>query len=657
MRLYEAAIRFAREQGFVQNEGLAHEVAARFYAARGVGKVAAVYLRDARFCYERWGADGKVRQLAQLHPQLREEPAPAPGAATLGASAAQLDLGAVVKASHAISSEIVLGRLIETLMTIALEHAGAERGLLVLLTGETLLIEAEARTDRKAVAVTLLQAAVTPMALPLSVLHTVIRAGDSVILDDASAPNPFSTDAYITEMHVRSVLCLPLSKQAKRIGALYLENNLASHAFTPERIAVLEVLSSQAAISLENARLYADLITENHERHTVEEALRVSDERWRSLVEGAPVAVALMDTQGRYVATNPALQKMIGYSEAELRGRSAVDFTHEDDRASTEAMIEATAAGGPPARVEKRYRHKDGRVMWAEVSGFPMPVTGSTPLLAGIMVDITDRKRAEDGLRDAQADLARVARLTTMGEFAASLSHELRQPLAAIVMNGAATLRWLDRDPADLVEAREAATRIVAEGRRADEVIRGLHALATKAEPRLTMLDVDDVIQDVLALTRSELQRHGVVLRTALAAGERPVMGDRVQLQQVLLNLILNGIDAMRSVTERAKELTVSSAIGEPCSVLVSVEDTGTGLDPALACRVFDPFFTTKADGLGMGLSICRSIVEAHGGRLWASPGEPHGTALRFAIPTGVETEGRSNPVQDPAAAGAKAPA
>jgi PAS domain S-box-containing protein len=762
MRLYEQAILSAGEQGFVQNEGLANEIAARFYAARGMGRIARIYLRDARYCYQRWGAGGKVRQLEQLHPTLRDEATSAP--ATIGASAAQLDLGAVVKASHAISGEIVLGRLIETLMTIALEHAGAERGLLILLRGDILQIEAEASTDRKTVVVTLRQDAVTPAELPESLLHTVIRTGESVILNDALAEHPFSADAYIRATHARSVLCLPLTKQATRLGALYLENTLASHVFTPERIAVLEVLSSQAAISLENARLYAELISENRERQTVEEALRVSDERWRNLVEGAPVAVALTDGRGRFVATNPALQRMMGYSEAELLGRSAVDITHEDDRTTTEAMIEATAAGKLPTRVEKRYRHRDGRVIWAEVSGFPIAVAGSTPLLAGIMVDITDRKQAEDELRrneasladaqqishtgswrwkiatgevsvsaelgrilalvpaeplpsattfiamthpedrlafegaldrsvrerirfeheyrlvradgsirrlhivgrpdvtasgeleytgvvmdvterrraeeklrDAQAELTRAARLTTMGELAASLSHELRQPLAAIVMNGSAALRWLDRDPPEIEEARDAATRIVQEGQRADEVIRGLRALATKSEPQLTRLDMDDVIREVLALTRSELQRHRVVLHTTLGAGDQTAVGDRVQLQQVLLNLVLNGVDAMKAVTDRPRQLTVSSTV-EPGSVAVTVDDTGTGLDPATAQRIFEPFFTTKADGLGMGLSICRSIVDAHGGCLWAAPRAPHGTTLRFTVPLAAET-------------------
>jgi C4-dicarboxylate-specific signal transduction histidine kinase len=220
-----------------------------------------------------------------------------------------------------------------------------------------------------------------------------------------------------------------------------------------------------------------------------------------------------------------------------------------------------------------------------------------------------------------------------MGELTASIAHEISQPLAAIVTQSEAALRFLDRDEPDLGEVQDALSSITEDGMRAGEVIRGLRALARKSGPQLTRLDIDDVVRQVLALARGELLRHDVVLHIELAAEDRPVMGDRVQLQQVLLNLIMNSVEAMRSVTERTRELTVSSTLAEPGSLLVTVEDTGTGLDPAVAERMFQPFFTTKPDGLGMGLAICRSIVEAHGGRLWVSPRAPHGADVRFTVP------------------------
>ena len=220
-----------------------------------------------------------------------------------------------------------------------------------------------------------------------------------------------------------------------------------------------------------------------------------------------------------------------------------------------------------------------------------------------------------------------------MGELTASIAHEINQPLASVTTNADTCLRWLNRDEPNLGKAREAAFRIKQNVVRAEDVIRSLRALAKKSGPQLTKLDIDEVIKEVLALVRSELRRHNVVLFTELAAGDRQILGDRIQLQQVLLNLIMNGVEAMREVTEGTRELTVSSTFTEPSSVLVAIEDTGAGLDPVVAQNMFQPFFTTKSDGLGMGLSICRSIIDAHGGRLWADANEPRGAVFQFTLP------------------------
>jgi PAS domain S-box-containing protein len=625
MRLYEQAVQSAHDNGFVQNEALANELAANFYAALGFETISRAYLQNARSCYVRWGADGKVRQMDEANPHLRHKLVQSRPAAMIGAAVEQLDVGAVITAAQAVSGEIVLDRLIETLMTIALKNAGAQRGLLILLEGDTPRIEAESRADQKAVKVTVRREAVTQADIPESLLHYVVRTRQSVILDDAWAQDPFSTDDYIREKRARSVLCLPLLKQAKLLGVLYLENSLASHVFTPARISLLELLASQAAISLENARLYGELT--------------MSEERWRKLFESVPVGVVLVGSDRRYVAANPAFQKMTGYSEVELLRLSPTDITHEDDRAETEAIVAAYATGLPYYRehIVKRYRRKDGGVTWAEIDGFLAPTQRGAPFLAGVSVDITERKLAEEALRDARADLERMARLTTMGELTASIAHEINQPLAAIVTQSEAALRFLKRDEPDLDEVQDALACIARDGMRAGEVIRGLRALARKSAPQLTRLDIDDVIREVLALARGELVRHDVELRTELGSGERSVLGDRVQLQQVLLNLIMNGVEAMKE-TERTRQLSVSSTLAEPgSSVLVVVRDTGTGFDPAVAERMFQPFFTTKPDGTGMGLTICRSIVEAHGGRLWVSPRAPRGADVHFTVPLWAE--------------------
>src|SRR5271168_3166825 len=272
----------------------------------------------------------------------------------------------------------------------------------------------------------------------------------------------------------------------------------------------------------------------------------------------------------RYVAANPAFQRMTGYSEAELRGLTPLDITHEDDLAASEAIIAAQVAGQPYLQHrEKRYRRKDGEVIWTEVDAFLVPVAGSAPFLAGVAVDVTERKRAEEALRVAQTELAHASRLTTLGQLTASIAHEINQPLAGIASNGAAGLNWLNRKKPDLDQAREAFSRIVRDSARASDVIRGLRALVKKSGPELARLDIDDIIREVLALTTVELRRHRVALQTDLAAGDRPVLGDRVQLQQVLLNLIMNRVEAMSGVTERTRELIVSSSFADLGIVLV----------------------------------------------------------------------------------------
>jgi PAS domain S-box-containing protein len=348
MRLYERAIRSAQANGFVHNEALAYELAARFYASRGFEEFAHVYLRNARDGYVRWGANGKVRQLDKMYPHLgEEEPASAP-TSTIGAPVEHLDLATVIKVSQAVSSEIVLETLIDTMMRTAIEQAGAERGLMIVPRGAEPRIEAEAATAGDRVVVELRDQPVTAAVLPESVIHYVLRTRESVILDDAAAQSPFAADPYIRERQTRSVLCLPLLNQAKLIGVLYLENNLAPHVFTQARISVLELLASQAAISLENARLYSDL----QEREA----------RIRRLVDSNIIGVVIWDVQGRIIDANQAFLDIVGYGQEDLvSGRLRwTELTPAEWRDADEQIIAELKAVGILQPREKEYLRKNG---------------------------------------------------------------------------------------------------------------------------------------------------------------------------------------------------------------------------------------------------------------------------------------------------------
>jgi C4-dicarboxylate-specific signal transduction histidine kinase len=248
-----------------------------------------------------------------------------------------------------------------------------------------------------------------------------------------------------------------------------------------------------------------------------------------------------------------------------------------------------------------------------------------------------ERKRAEEALQTARAELARASRLTLMGQLAASIAHEIKQPLAAIVTNGNAALRWLGKKPPDLEEARRALNNAVLGGHRASEVVESVRTMFKQAPQTKTPLDINDLVQEVLALTRSEIQRHNVAVQTKLMDGIPKTLADRTQLQQVMLNLIVNALEAMDAVTDRRRVLSITSAIDDSKGVVIMVGDNGTGIEAKNMQRIFDSFFTTKVHGMGMGLSICRSIIETHDGSLLVSSGDPHGTIFQVILPTNVD--------------------
>jgi len=396
-QLYEKAIVSARANGCVNNEAIANELAAQFYAARGFEKIACAYLRDARYCYQRWGADGKVRQLDELFPQLSEEKQTASGAGTIGAPVEHLDLRTVIKVSQAVSAEMDLDKLIDTVMSAAIEHAGATRGLLILSRRDGQQMEAEAKTIGDKVLVQRKGAALG--VLPQSIINYVVRTQEFVILDDASTQNGFGADTYLSEHQARSVLCLPLATQGKFVGLLYLENNLAPRVFTPSRIAILKVLASQAAISLENACLYSDLQRSEAFLSQGQKISQTGSFGWRvasgelywseeiyNILEYNPVARATLDL---------AFQRI-----------------HPGDQDFVRQTLDDSTREKKDFDIEHRLLMPDGRVKHVHIIG--RTAQAGNLDFVGAVTDITAAKKAEEKIRQSEKEARQLLDLSPL---------------------------------------------------------------------------------------------------------------------------------------------------------------------------------------------------------------------------------------------------
>jgi PAS domain S-box-containing protein len=405
MQLYEQAIQSAHEHGFVQNEAVAHEVAARFYSAHGFEMFAHVHLRNARNGYDRWGARGKVKQLDERYPHLREERDSSSVTSTIGTPVGQLDVDTVLKASQALSSEMVLTKLIEKLMRMAMEHAGAERGLLILLRDDEPRIEAEATTGHGRVEVTVRQDAITPMDLPQSVLQYVIRTRERVVLDDASDANLYSGDEYVRMKRARSVLCLPIVKQMKLVGALHLENNLTPRAFTADRVAVLDLLASQAAISLENASLYFDL---HRSEAFLAQGQRISQTGsfgWNVLSGDIYWSEETYDIFEHDRTVKPTLQFVF-------------QRIHPDDKDRVREALDQAINEETDFDFEHRLLMPEGGVKHLHALGRALKTSQGDLEFVGAVTDVTAAKQAEMKLRESEAYLAEAQRLSHSGSWA-----------------------------------------------------------------------------------------------------------------------------------------------------------------------------------------------------------------------------------------------
>jgi PAS domain S-box-containing protein len=1028
-RLFEAAIKSARASEFVHNEALANELAARFHLARGFETIANAYLREARSCYLRWGADGKVRQLDQLHPRLRQnERAPGP-TGTIEVSVERLDVATVIQIAQALSGEVVLEKLVDRLMRAAIKHAGADRGLLICPRSDELLIYAEATAHGEDIAIHIGERDASGAgALPESLVRYILRTGETVVLDDASSQNSFSADPYIIQGSARSILCLPMVNQGRFAGILYFENNLAPHVFTSDRLTALKVLAMQGAISLENVGLYRALanreakirrlfdanvlgiciwnlegaiieaneaflqmlqygredvvsgrlrwtdltpgelderaivelrsigtfqpfekeflrkdgrrvpvliggalfeesrnqgvafvldlterkraegalkhsetryqnlfqamavsffeldytgsrpilralrdagvhdfrghfkenphlireimrttyvvdvndqtvalfgkgnkeelltsveafwpeeslddyvesvlatiagndkfstetrvrrldgtifdalftlryvsddktrglagvidITErkraeealrkseyelrqiidavpgliwsagpdgvatyvsqrlleytgsqledNLKRHgwevflhpeelaaftkdyyqaiqtgtpyrgvlrlrcadgafrwhdvlieplrdhqgrviqwyglsvnvddakKAEGALRESEAKFRAAIDGIAGLVAIMAPSGELESVNRPIIEYFGRSVEELKDWGTGDAVHPDDLPRVRESFGTSLAAGIPFHQELRLRRFDGEYRWFENRGAPIrDEFGRISRWYCLLIDIEDRTQALARLQQMQSDFAHINRVNTMGELAASLSHEIMHPIATARNNARAGVRFLEMNLPNLDEVKEALSCVVRDVDRAKDIVSRVRDHIKKAPARREAFDLNEAVHEALVMVRSSISRNKIAVTAHLMDEKIPVRGDRVQLQQVVVNLILNAVEAISSEERGTRELSIRIEQHQAGNggVLVQVRDSGPGIDPEKVELVFEPFYTTKTSGVGMGLSICRSIINDHGGRLWAEANEPRGAVFQFTLP------------------------
>jgi len=363
------------------------------------------------------------------------------------------------------------------------------------------------------------------------------------------------------------------------------------------------------------------------ERKRAEQSLRL----FRMLADQSKDAIEVVEPETlRFIDINDRACIDLGYTREELLSMKVYDIDPNVDESGHARVLDDLRASGS-AIIESLHRRNDGTTFPVEVS--IKEVKLDRTYMIAVARDISERKRTEQALQESRAALTRVARIATMGELTASIAHEINQPLAAVVTNASASLHWLAIQPPDLAEARQAMARAMQEANRASSVVGRIRTLLKKASPEMQPLDANELIREVMALTHNQLLTSGVAVHTELASDIPAVFGDRVQLQQVMLNLIMNAIDAMTATSGRPRILLIKSARATE-GVLIQVEDSGQGIDPEQLSRIFDSFYTTKPQGIGIGLSISRSIIEAHDGRLWASPGSARGAVFQFILPS-----------------------
>jgi PAS domain S-box-containing protein len=646
---YDEAARLAHENKFTQDEALAYELAGRFYLNRGQEELAQHYLRNAAYAYDQWGALAKVTAMEEKYPFLLEQAEHAARSSTISTSSKtsgtskgtrSIDFASVLKASQALSSEIVLNKLLASLLQIMVENAGAERGWLLREQAGAWVIEAQGTEDKVEV---LHEAQVHSKSLPLSIFNYVARTQETIVLNDAAQEGQFTRDAYILWKKPRSVLCLPLLNQGKLTGVLYLENNLATNTFTPARLEVLQFLSAQAAISIENARLYSDLGR--------------NEEKYRTLFENSRDAIFVMTPDSKLIDVNQATQDLFGFTRDEMLSFDIVSIgVKSEDFLNFKHVIEEQ---GSVRDFEVQLRRKDRSLMECILSAtVRRDDNGKVLAYQGILRDVTERKRAERLLEDYSHNLEQkvderteeLARATQEAEsanaaksiFLASMSHEIRTPMNGIIgMTGLLLGTKLTNEQRDFAEvirnSSETLLTII------NDILDFSKIESGKMELEYQPFHLRECIESALDLVATRAAENHLDLACLIDEDvPQALHGDVTRIRQILLNLLSNAVKFTESgeVVITVSRDHESEAIGLQNYIHFSVRDTGLGIPKDRMNRLFESFTqvdastTRKYGGTGLGLAISKSLVHMMGGEIWVeSEGIPgRGSTFHFTL-------------------------
>ncbi|WP_437944845.1 AAA family ATPase [Sorangium sp. So ce296] len=632
---YDEAIALAQRGGYLHDEALANELAGLSFRALGKTTIARAYLTEAHRLYGRWGATEAMRRLERAYPDLVPSEilrgATCPEAAAPASTA--LDLGSVLKASQSISGEIVLDRLLDALMRILVENAGARRGCLLLARAETLFLAAEAKAEGPEFEVRIPhEPEASPSDLPASLLNYVRRSREKVILDDGTARNPVIADDDHYR-YARSALCLPILRQAELVGLLYLENDLIAGAFTPDRLSVLELLSAQAAISIANATLYADLLQENSERRRAEQAVRDSKELLQSIVDNSTAIIYLKDVEGRYLMVNRRYAELFHVGEQAIVGRTDYDVFPRERADAFRALDQEVLATGTALQAEEVAPQDDGLHTYLALKYPLCNAAGQPYALCGISTDITERKQAE---AERQARKTAEAESRAKTEFLRNMSHELRTPLNAIL--GYAQI--LRRSPG--LDDRQATglNTIQQSGQHLLTLINDLLDLAKIEAGKLDLypepIHLSTFLRGVADIIRVRAEQKSLYFDYEVTPHlPQAVLADEKRLRQVLLNLLGNAV----KFTDRGRVsfgVQPLSQDGASARLRFEVEDTGVGMAPEQLAKLFQPFGRVgdvrRRAGSGLGLMISHQLVHLMGSEIQVESRPDEGSRFWFEV-------------------------